>query len=177
MWPSKQHVVKVGGRGLREVPASMVANYVDRYPSQLPGGALEGTLPPGPDPTPAKAPAKPDYDANDPHPDIDRYDPSKVKLPDKDAGTTTDTTSAKANGDDDPSGDAARPAKTSAEARPAQPKASDSAPPAKRPLSRSPNDRGAESQRPTRTPMVVVAIAGIVESSPSGSKTRVLSQR
>jgi hypothetical protein len=47
MWPSKQYVVKVGGRGRREVPKSMVENYVDRYPSQLPGGALEGALPSG----------------------------------------------------------------------------------------------------------------------------------
>src|SRR5688572_29189063 len=35
MWPSNQHVVKVGGRGRTDVPAAMVANYVDRYPSQL----------------------------------------------------------------------------------------------------------------------------------------------
>jgi hypothetical protein len=44
---------------------SMVENYVDRYPSQLPGGALEGALPPGRDDTPAKSrrPDKPEYDA------------------------------------------------------------------------------------------------------------------
>ena len=81
MWPSNQHVVKVGGRGRSDVPKSMVANYVDRYPSQLPGGALEGPLPPGPEDAPKKT-DKPEYDSTAPRPDIDHYDPSKVKLPD-----------------------------------------------------------------------------------------------
>jgi hypothetical protein len=75
----------VGGRGRSGVPASMVANYVDRYPSQLPGGALEGTLPPGPDDTARKKPGKgdkADYDSTNPQPDIEHYDPRKVKLPD-----------------------------------------------------------------------------------------------
>jgi hypothetical protein len=129
MWPSKQHVVKVGGRGRSAVPESMVANYVDRYPSQLPGGALEGTLPPGPDTTPAKTPAKQDYDPSNPHPDIDHYDPSKVKLPDKDAAGAPDAASAKvkADGDGEASGDAARPAKASDAVKPAKSKASDDA--------------------------------------------------
>ncbi len=83
MWPSNQHVVKVGGRGRSDVPKSMVANYVDRYPSQLPGGALEGPLPPGPDDAPKAKDAKPEYDSTAPRPDIDHYDPSKVKLPDQ----------------------------------------------------------------------------------------------
>ncbi|MEO7735937.1 MAG: hypothetical protein ABIY55_33585 [Kofleriaceae bacterium] len=83
MWPSNQHVVKVGGRGRSEVPKSMVANYVDRYPSQLPGGALEGPLPPGPDDAPKPTTDKPAYDSTAPRPDIDHYDPSKVKLPDQ----------------------------------------------------------------------------------------------
>lgn len=83
IWPSDKHVVRVGGRGRRDVPASMVEPYAERYPSQLPGGSLEGPLPPGPDEAPAKKPAKPAYDASDPRPDIDHYDPGKVKLPDK----------------------------------------------------------------------------------------------
>jgi hypothetical protein len=128
MWPSKQHVVKVGGRGLRGVPESMVANYVERYPSQLPGGALEGTLPPGPDGTPAGKPAKQEYDANDPHPDIEHYDPGKVKLPDKDAPRAqdpsvtrdaADASSAQTDGGDVPAGDAAKPAKSKASDVPA----------------------------------------------------------
>jgi hypothetical protein len=83
MWPSNQHVVKVGGRGRSDVPAAMVANYVDRYPSQLPGGALEGPLPPGPEDAPKANAAKPAYDSTAPRPDIDHYDPSKVKLPEQ----------------------------------------------------------------------------------------------
>jgi hypothetical protein len=86
MWPSNHHVVKVGGRGRSDVPASMVANYVDRYPSQLPGGALEGPLPPGPDDAPKAKTEKPEYDSTAPRPDIDHYDPSKVKLPDQKGG-------------------------------------------------------------------------------------------
>jgi hypothetical protein len=82
MWPSAQYVVRVGGRGRTDVPASMVESYVDRFPSQLPGGSLEGTLPPGPDEAPKKI-EKPAYDSNNPRPDAENYDPNKVKLPDQ----------------------------------------------------------------------------------------------
>lgn len=82
MWPSNQHVVKVGGRGRTDVPKAMIESYADRYPSQLPGGALEGPLPPGPDDAPKKSAPKQDYDSTNPQPDIEHYDPSKVKLPD-----------------------------------------------------------------------------------------------
>jgi hypothetical protein len=84
MWPSNQHVVKVGGRGRSDVPKAMVESYVDRYPSQLPGGSLEGPLPPGRDDAPASSRPheKPAYDPNNPRPDAEHYDPGKVKLPD-----------------------------------------------------------------------------------------------
>lgn len=126
MWPSQKHVVKVGGRGRSDVPASMVANYVERYPSQLPGGVLEGALPPGPDEAPAKKLEKPTYDADNPRPDIDNYDPSKVKLPTGDAKDASDPTAK-------PTDDAAAAAKPAdagpaakkprkAKAKPAKPK-------------------------------------------------------
>ena len=82
MWPSKTHVVKVGGRGRENVPSSMVESYADRYPSKLPGGSLEGPLPPGPDSGPKPVPKEP-YDPKNPKPDLDNYDPNKVKLPDR----------------------------------------------------------------------------------------------
>lgn len=82
MWPAKRHVVKVGGRGRENVPESMVSSYADRYPSTLPGGALEGPLPPGPDDKPKKE-QKEEYDSKNPRPDLDKYDPKKAKLPDK----------------------------------------------------------------------------------------------
>jgi hypothetical protein len=82
MWAAKNHVVKVGGRGRDDVPASVVKSYAERYPSQIPGGALEGPLPPGPD-NPATLEDKPEYDPDNPKPDLDRYDPKKTKLPDK----------------------------------------------------------------------------------------------
>ena len=37
IWPSKTHVVKVGGQGRTEVPKAMVESYGDRFPSQAPG--------------------------------------------------------------------------------------------------------------------------------------------
>ena len=84
LWPAKTYVVKIGGRGRKDVPKSMVESYADRYPSQLPGGALEGPLPAGPDETPKKV-EKPEYDPKNPRPDVDKYDPSKVKLPEHQA--------------------------------------------------------------------------------------------
>jgi hypothetical protein len=97
MWPSQTHVVKVGGRGRSDVPAAMVATYVDRYPSQLPGGVLEGALPPGPDETPRPAAPAEKYDPANPHPEIEHYDPNKVKLPD-----ATDSDPANAGSDAQP---------------------------------------------------------------------------
>ncbi len=82
MWASKKYVVKVGGRGRDAVPPSVVSSYADRYPSVVPGGALEGPLPPGPDSEPKKQP-KDAYDPDNPKPDMDKYDPKKAKLPDK----------------------------------------------------------------------------------------------
>jgi len=120
MWPSKLHVVKVGGRGRSEVPRSMVENYVDRYPSQLPGGALEGALPPGADEPPARSRIEqPAYDANNPHPDIEHYDPSKVKLPDH----KDDDPAPKAKATEDDAAPA-RPAKNTDAAKPKKPRRS-----------------------------------------------------
>lgn len=82
MWAAKKHVVKVGGRGRENVPTSMVSSYADRYPSVIPGGALEGPLPAGPDSGPKKE-DKEQYDENNPKPDLDKYDPKKTKIPSK----------------------------------------------------------------------------------------------
>ena len=82
MWPANKHVVKVGGRGRTDVPKAVVSSYADRYPSQLPGGALEGPLPAGPEEKP-KPNEKEPYDENNPRPDLDKYDSKKVKLPPK----------------------------------------------------------------------------------------------
>jgi hypothetical protein len=82
MWTSKKHVVKIGGRGRDDVPKGMVESYADRYPSDLPGGALEGPLPAGPDDKP-KVEGKEPYDPKNPKPDLEKYDPKKAKLPQK----------------------------------------------------------------------------------------------
>jgi hypothetical protein len=79
MWAAKKHVVKVGGRGRDNVPSAMVESYADRYPSVVPGGALEGPLPAGPDNSGPKE-EKPEYDENNPRPDMEKYDPKKVKM-------------------------------------------------------------------------------------------------
>jgi hypothetical protein len=83
IWPAKKHVIKIGGRGREDVPKAMVSSYADRYPSDLPGGALEGPLPPGPDEAKPKPDDKQPYDAKNPRPDLDKYDPKKVKVPEK----------------------------------------------------------------------------------------------
>lgn len=82
MWAANKHVVKVGGRGRDTVPASVVESYADRYPSRIPGGALEGPLPPGPD-NPVQKDDAEEYDPNAPKPDLEKYDPKKSKLPPK----------------------------------------------------------------------------------------------
>lgn len=87
MWPAQNHVVKVGGRGRTTVPESIVASYADRYPSRLPKNALDGPLPGGPDGSngpngPArKADDAAPYDPDSPRPNLDTYDPKRVKLP------------------------------------------------------------------------------------------------
>jgi len=116
MWPARQHVVKVGGRGRSDVPKAMVEPYVDRYPSQLPGGALEGPLPPGPGDAPASSRKleKPAYDPSNPHPDAEHYDPNKVKLPDASERKDGNKDGKDAPDGDDatvPASDAAKPAK------------------------------------------------------------------
>ncbi len=83
IWPSKKHVVKVGGQGRTSVPGSVVGDYGDRYPSKLPGGALEGPLPAGPEDKPKKGNDKEPYNPNSPTPNLDHYDPNKVKIPEK----------------------------------------------------------------------------------------------
>lgn len=82
MWAAKNHVVKVGGRGRESVPESVVESYADRYPSVIAGGVLEGPLPAGPD-NAVEQEDKPEYDANNPRPDLEKYDPKKTKIPDK----------------------------------------------------------------------------------------------
>lgn len=128
LWPSRLHVVKVGGRGRSDVPKSMVAPYADRYPSQLPGGALEGPLPPGPGdaPAPSHKLEKPAYDPDSPRPDAEHYEPGKVKLPGPaehedpgDGSSTGDAAGSAAPGD---AGDAVKPARPAAGKRPQRPK-------------------------------------------------------
>lgn len=86
MWAAGKHVVKVGGRGRDDVPASMVESYGDRYPSVMPGSVLEGPLPPGSDATDSrdksdqggkKKDPKAPYDPENPRPDWEGYDPKK----------------------------------------------------------------------------------------------------
>lgn len=83
MWPADKAVVKVGGQGRTSVPSSIVEDYGDRYPSKLPGGSLEGPLPPGPEETIKSNPEDDEYDPNNPKANLDNYDPDKVKIPEK----------------------------------------------------------------------------------------------
>jgi hypothetical protein len=101
MWPSGNYVVKVGGQGRDTIPDSMVASYGDRYPSQLPGGALEGPLPAGPETQPKKE-EKDAYDPKNPKPDMDKYDPDKVKIPEKEVPITDQPADEKKDPKKDP---------------------------------------------------------------------------
>jgi len=83
MWAAANHVIKVGGRGRQDVPDKVVEDYGERYPSVMPGGVLEGPLPPGPEPK--RDPNAP-YDADNPTPDWDRYDPDETPAPGKKRG-------------------------------------------------------------------------------------------
>lgn len=84
MWPSVMHVVKVGGQGRTSVPSSLIEDYGERYPSKLPGGSLEGPLPPGPADKPKKGDAAEEaYDPSNPRPNLDNYDPDRVKIPER----------------------------------------------------------------------------------------------
>ena len=117
MWPSNQHVVKVGGRGRKDVPSAMVSSYADRYPSDLPGGALEGPLPPGPEQGPAKSTPKDKYDPSNPTPDFEKYDPKKVNVkPSKPADT-----SAPADDSDKPADKPDKKKKSKAKDKPKKP--------------------------------------------------------
>ncbi len=80
MWAAKNHFVFVGGRGHSDVPAAVFSSYASRYPSSIPGGALEGPLPAGPDNVGPNQPDKDAYDPSNPKADLDRYDPKKAKI-------------------------------------------------------------------------------------------------
>ncbi len=73
LWAAPRHVVKIGGRGRTNVPGELVKTYGKRYPSQLPGGVLEGPLPAGPDDQ--KIDPNAPYDPDNPTPDWKGYDP------------------------------------------------------------------------------------------------------
>ena len=83
IWPSRGYVVKIGGQGRSNVPEGLIEDYGDRFGSRLPGGSLEGPLPPGPEELPKKGDEKDPYDSNNPRPNMDNYDPDKVKIPEK----------------------------------------------------------------------------------------------
>jgi hypothetical protein len=80
MWAAPRHVVKIGGHGREKVPEGLVATYGERYPSQLVDNVLEGPLPPGTD-APKPEGEKEPYDPDNPRPDLDKFDPKKVKTP------------------------------------------------------------------------------------------------
>jgi hypothetical protein len=78
MWAAGKYVVKVGGRGRDDVPAGVVEQYGERYPSVMPGSVLEGPLPGGDgERAPKKSAPKAPYDPKNPSPDWKGYDPKK----------------------------------------------------------------------------------------------------
>lgn len=72
MWASGRYIVKVGGRGRSDVPEAVVEAYGARFPSEIPGGVMEGPLPAG-EPAPPDSDDDGDdepYDPNNPTPDF-----------------------------------------------------------------------------------------------------------
>ena len=90
IWPARGYVVKIGGQGRSNVPDELIDDYGDRFASRLPGGSLEGPLPPGPEELPKKGTEKEPYDPKNPRPNLDNYDPDKVKIPEKKIETSAD---------------------------------------------------------------------------------------
>ena len=70
MWPSRRHVVKIGGRGRESIPDPVIEAYAELYPSQLRSGALDAPIAPEAEAEPA-APAEP-FDPDSPRPDWDK---------------------------------------------------------------------------------------------------------
>ena len=69
LWPSRRHVVKIGGPGRRDVPESVIEAYGERYPSELKAGALDAPLPAGPDPAQPKPDKEEPFDPASPKPE------------------------------------------------------------------------------------------------------------
>lgn len=84
MWPSRGHVVKLGGRYVDAVPDAIIDAYGERYPSTLQNGMLDGPLPEV-EPGPAKGDGKPAYNPENPAPDWKKYNSGDVdkKIDDK----------------------------------------------------------------------------------------------
>lgn len=68
LWASNQHIVKLGGRGITDVPEDLIEAYGDRYPSRIREGLLDGPLPAGDDFGEPKD-GDPEYDPDNPTPD------------------------------------------------------------------------------------------------------------
>ena len=85
LWASDGHAVKVGGRGLDEVPPSLVEAYGERYPSHVTTDILDRPLPPA-EPAPATdgEDAEETYDPDNPTPDWKQYESDEAGKP---AGT------------------------------------------------------------------------------------------
>ena len=69
IWASRGHVIKVGGRGIDQVPGAVVEAYGAPYPSVLRSGVLEGALPEGAD---EERPGPSERDPDNPTPDWDK---------------------------------------------------------------------------------------------------------
>ena len=84
LWYSREHIIKVGGRGLASIPEELVEAYGERYPSRLTNDVLDRPLPPedstgsaGPDQDQAA------YDPDNPTPDWEAYQSDPAATPSK----------------------------------------------------------------------------------------------
>lgn len=84
LWYSREHLIKIGGRGLESIPEELVEAYGERYPSRLTSDVLDRPLPPedapaGGKPGEEEAP----YDPDNPTPDWESYQSDPAAKPAK----------------------------------------------------------------------------------------------
>lgn len=82
LWYSREHIIKVGGRGLEAIPEELVEAYGERYPSRLTSDVLDRPLPPE-DSTGNAGPAEDEaaYDPDNPTPDWEAYQSDPAATP------------------------------------------------------------------------------------------------
>lgn len=79
MWPAGDHVVKLGGRYLAEVPDALIEAYGKRYRSRMTSSLLDGPLPPDEPPPDKDRQEQEELESDSPTPDWQKYKPGQIE--------------------------------------------------------------------------------------------------